>query len=77
MQRHDRGDLRLHIEPPEGGASGKVRGGDGQNRVDYVYGLARNKRLMVEIEAELKDAPSEVATAGKHARRFKDFIKPV
>ena len=45
-----------------------------QNRVDYVFGLARNKRLVAEIEAELKDAQTEATASGKPARRFKDFM---
>ena len=45
-----------------------------QNRVDYVFGLARNKRLVSQIETELKDAQAEAAASGKPARRFKDFM---
>ena len=41
------------------------------NRVDYVFGLARNARLVAEIAAELAEA--EAAATGKPARRFKDF----
>ena len=43
------------------------------NRVDYVFGLARNARLVAEIEAELAEAEAEAAASGKPARRFKDF----
>jgi len=45
-----------------------------QNRVDYVFGLARNKRLVAEIEAELAQAETEAKRTGKPARRFKDFM---
>jgi len=45
-----------------------------QNRVDYVFGLARNKRLVAQIEAELAQAQAEATTSGKPARRFKDFM---
>ena len=45
-----------------------------QNRVDYVFGMARNKRLVAEIEAELKEAETEAGSTGKPARRFKDFM---
>jgi Transposase DDE domain group 1 len=44
-----------------------------QSRVDYVFGLARNKRLQAEIEAEMKAARVEAEAKGKPARRFKDF----
>lgn len=41
--------------------------------VDYVFGLARNERLVDEIEAELTAAQAESRRAGRPARRFKDF----
>ncbi len=44
------------------------------NRVDYVFGLQRNQRLVARIEAELADAAAECARTGKPARRFKDFL---
>jgi Transposase DDE domain group 1 len=43
------------------------------NRVDFVFGLARNARLVEEIGAELAQAEAEAAATGKPARRFKDF----
>jgi Transposase DDE domain group 1 len=43
------------------------------NRVDYLFGLARNSRLLDAIEAELAAAAAEHQQAGKPARRFKDF----
>ena len=43
------------------------------NRVDYVFGLARNARLVAEIGAELAQAEAEAAATGKPARCFKDF----
>ena len=43
------------------------------NRVDYVFGLARNERLAAEIEAEMVAARAAAEAAGKSARRFKDF----
>lgn len=47
-----------------------------QNRVDYVFGLARSKRLVAEIEAELAQAQADATTSGKPSRRFKDFMWP-
>jgi hypothetical protein len=43
------------------------------NRVDYLFGLARNRRLVAELGAELVEAASESGATGKSARRFKDF----
>ena len=44
-----------------------------RNRVDFVFGLARNARLVEEIAVELLQAEAEADTTGKPARRFKDF----
>jgi hypothetical protein len=43
------------------------------NRVDYVFGLARNERLTERIATELAWAEEEGASAGRPARRFADF----
>ena len=43
------------------------------NRVDFVFGLARNGRLVAEIAAELLEAAAEACSTGKPARRYKDF----
>ena len=44
-----------------------------QNRVDYVFGLARNARLVAMIDEELAVARTMAETTGRPARRFKDF----
>jgi Transposase DDE domain group 1 len=44
------------------------------NRVDYLFGLARNDRLTATIADELAAARQESRRTGKPARRFKDFI---
>jgi hypothetical protein len=44
-----------------------------KNRVDYVFGLARNDRLVEEIAVELIQAEEQGRRTGKPARRFKDF----
>ena len=44
-----------------------------ENRVDFVFGLSRNARLVAEIAVELLEAEAEAASTGKPARRFKDF----
>ena len=43
------------------------------NGVDYLFGLARNTRLVGEIEAELAEAAAVSRRTGKPARRFKEF----
>lgn len=43
------------------------------NKVDYLFGLARNKRLVAEIGTELGQAAAESRRTGKPARRFKDL----
>jgi Transposase DDE domain group 1 len=44
------------------------------NRVDYLFGLARNPRLAAMIENELAAAKSAAEASGKPARRFKEFL---
>ena len=44
-----------------------------QNRIDFVFGLARNARLVEEIYAELANAEEESRRTGRPARRYKDF----
>ena len=44
-----------------------------ENRVDYLFGLARNTRLVALIEDELAAARTAAEKSGQPARRFKDF----
>ncbi len=44
------------------------------NDVDYVFGLARNTRLVAEIAAEMDQARTEAEASGQPARRFRDFL---
>jgi Transposase DDE domain group 1 len=44
------------------------------NGVEYVFGLARNDRLVGKIGRELKAAEKEATETGRPARRFKDFM---
>ena len=44
------------------------------NRVDYVFGLARNSRLLEELAIDLAWAETECEEAGKPVRRFKEFF---
>jgi hypothetical protein len=42
--------------------------------VDFLFGLAKNSRLVAEIEGELAQAAEQSRRTEKPARRFKDFI---
>jgi hypothetical protein len=44
------------------------------NAVDYLFGLARNVRLVEELAAELAGAAAESVKTQAPARRFKDFM---
>ena len=44
------------------------------NSVDYLFGLARNVRLVEVIAADLAEAAEESAETKAPARRFKDFM---
>ena len=45
-----------------------------ENGVDYVFGLARNNRLVGKIKRQLAAAEREAAETGAPARRFRDFM---
>lgn len=45
-----------------------------QNAVDYVFGLARNSRLVRTIGAELQEAKAESQHTQRPARRFKELV---
>jgi len=45
-----------------------------QNAVDYLFGLARNVRLVRAIGAELQAAAAESAQTQRPARRFKELV---
>lgn len=44
-----------------------------ENRVDYLFGLARNKRLQRAIGRQLREAKAVSQRAHRPARRFRDF----
>src|SRR5215204_4940274 len=45
-----------------------------QNRVDFVFGLARNTRLETRVEAALQEARMIAEATGQPARVFRDFL---
>ena len=46
------------------------------NDVDYLFGLAKNERLVAEIAAELAAAEEESKLTEKPARRYNEFHPP-
>ena len=44
------------------------------HQVDYVFGLARNKRLVAELKPELERAQAQAEARRRPARCFKDFM---
>jgi hypothetical protein len=44
-----------------------------ENGVDYVFGLAKNRRLEAELQGELAQAKQQYESTGHAARVFKDF----
>ena len=44
------------------------------NRVDFLFGLARNERLEAAIKDDLTQASLDSLRTGRAARRFKDFM---
>jgi len=65
--------LRILLRADSGFAREELMSWCEEAGVDYLFGLARNKRLLVEIETELAAAAEEMGRTGKSARRFKDF----
>jgi hypothetical protein len=43
------------------------------NGVDFLFGLAKNERLVAEIASELAEAEEDSKASGAPARRFKEF----
>lgn len=66
-------EVRIVLRADSGFARDALMAWCEQNRVDYLFGLARNVRLVAEIEAELAEAAAESIETGHPARRFKDF----
>jgi Transposase DDE domain group 1 len=65
--------VRIMLRADSGFAREELMAWCESNRVDYVFGLARNSRLVSEIAAELAGAQAAAENSGQPARRFKDF----
>ena len=66
-------DARILLRADSGFAREALMAWCEMNRVDYLFGLARNPRLAAMIENELAAAKSAAEASGKSARRFKEF----
>ena len=44
-----------------------------ENKVDYVFGIAKNARLKKEIAEELEEARTQYKETGNASRLYKDF----
>src|SRR5205823_2513042 len=65
--------VRILLRADSGFAREPLMAWCAQHHVDYVFGLARNARLVVMIEQELAAAKAAAEQTGQPARRFKDF----
>jgi hypothetical protein len=65
--------VRILLRADSGFAREELMAWCERNRVDFVFGLAKNARLVAEIEHELAEAQAESSASGRPARRFKDF----
>jgi hypothetical protein len=64
---------RIVLRADSGFAREALMGWCEASGVAYVFGLARNARLVGEIAAELAEAKAQAEASGAPARRFKDF----
>jgi hypothetical protein len=67
-------DVRILLRADSGFARDGLMAWCEANRVDYLFGLARNPRLAAMIESELAAARNSAEASGKPARRFKEFL---
>src|SRR5512133_954816 len=66
--------VRILLRADSGFAREELMAWCEDSRVDYLFGLARNSRLLDEIAIDLAWAEAEHQETGKPARRFKDFF---
>jgi hypothetical protein len=65
--------VRIILRADSGFCRQELMGWCEQNAVNYVFGLARNARLVRAIGAELHEAAAESAQTHRPARRFKEL----
>ncbi|MGH8633955.1 MAG: IS1380 family transposase [Burkholderiales bacterium] len=67
-------ETRFILRADSGFCREELMGWCEQNAVDYVFGLARNSRLVRAIGAELQAAALESSQTHRPARRFKELV---
>jgi hypothetical protein len=65
--------VRILLRADSGFARERLMSWCEHNQVDFVFGLARNARLVEEIAVELIQAEAEAERTGQPARRYRDF----
>jgi hypothetical protein len=65
--------VQVILRADSGFANDELMGWCEQNRVDYVFGLARNRRLEAALVEPLAEAKRLCIALGKPARVFRDF----
>jgi Transposase DDE domain group 1 len=65
--------VRLLLRADSGFARDALMSWCEANGVDYLFGLAKNQRLVAEIVGELAAAEEDSKVTGQPARRFKEF----
>lgn len=66
--------VRIILRADSGFAREELMGWCEQNRVDYVFGVARNERLETKIAPALEEACRASKASGQAARVFSDFM---
>jgi hypothetical protein len=66
-------EVRIVLRADSGFAREALMGWCEQGGVDFLFGLAKNERLVGEIAAELAAAEEDSKASGQSARRFKEF----
>src|SRR6478752_6583942 len=65
--------VRIILRGDSGFCNDELMGWCEANRVDYVFGLARNRRLEAALVDQLAEAKRLCAASGQSARVFRDF----
>ncbi len=65
--------VRIILRADSGFSNDELMGWCEANRVDYVFGLARNRRLEAALVDQLAEAKRLCAASGQPARVFRDF----
>ncbi|MCP4370036.1 MAG: IS1380 family transposase, partial [Deltaproteobacteria bacterium] len=67
-------NVRIILRGDSGFAREELMSWCEENRVDYLFGLAKNARLLKRIEDELNEAQKEYDQTEQASRMYKDFV---